>query len=437
MQVFMNIPWDISGDACRLYVKEVHSLQHSMSQALTFTDHSNGISFEAEARAAIQRVRLSLAEVLDELRADPRRPQAMADRLGIGTTLVWRAAQIVVEDDALTAIQHLPGTAARKTLLQAFERAGARPQAIKAVHDAMENFDRMVEVHAGDRDTFDRMLLGLPGERQAERDETQRRLAFLGNSAIWGVEVKTRLSTQVLTPGAGEMLDLTAVSGLSRFRWLRANVPWPVFARRYVGDDGAEQTGPRMEPLEPAAEGGPPLWREFCTGRLPEIRRTVDGQGAVRFETNGGTVGNTGQFSWFNAWTDRGACSRWRDPRNAFVEHNVWSSTPVEMLVFDLFIHRSITLATKPAIQILSQLPGGPGGDHRVCELPVAERVVEFPAGPFDLMMPDLPAYPRMMTKVFAHTGFDAAEFAAYRFRMRYPPIAARAVLRYQFPEKP
>jgi hypothetical protein len=382
-------------------------------------------------------VRLALAEAFDEIGADPRRPQAVADRLGIGTTLVWRAAQIVAEDDALTAIQHLPGTAARKTLLQAFERAGARPQAIKAVQQAMESFDLMVEVHAGDRDTFERMLLGLPGARQAERDEAQRRLAFLGNSAIWGVEVKTRVSTQVLTPGKGDMLDLTAISGLSRFRWLRANVPWPVFARRYVNDDGAEKTGPRMEPLDPTESGGLPLWREFCTGKLPEICRTVDSQGVSRFETVGGTVGNTGQFSWFNAWTDRGACSRWRDPRNAFVEHSVWSSTPVETLVFDLFIHRQIAMTTKPVIQVLSHLPAGPGGDQRVCELPVAERVAEFPAGPFDLMVPDLPAYPRMMAKVFAHVGFDAAEFAAYRFRLRYPPIASRALLRYQLPEKP
>lgn len=416
-----------------------------MSRTPTTINAPDGVSFETEARAAVQWVRLTLAEVLDELGADPRRPQAMADRLSIGTTLVWRVAQIVVEDDALTAIQHLPGTAARKTLLQAFERAGTRPEAIKAVHEAMENFDRMVEVHAGDRDTFDRMLLGLPGERQAERDEAQRRLAFLGNSAIWGVELKTRLSTQVLTPAkgeagtgqGGEMLDLTAISGLSRFRWLRANVPWPVFARRYVDDDGAEQAGPRMEPLDPVGDNGSPLWREFCTGKLPEIRRTVSSQGVTRFETVGGTAGNTGQFSWFNAWTDRCACSRWRDPRSPFFEHNVWSSTPVEMLVFDLFIHRSIALTSKPTIHILSHLPSGPGGDHRECELPVAEKVVEFPAGPFDLMMPDLPAYPRMMAKVFAHTGFDATEFAAYRFRMRYPPIASRAVLRYQLPEKP
>ncbi|HYD00059.1 MAG TPA: hypothetical protein VEB22_02435 [Phycisphaerales bacterium] len=411
-----------------------------MSQAQTITGNADDVSFEAEARAAIQWVRLSFAEVLDELGFDPRRPQAVADRLGIGSTLAWRAAQIVVENDALTAIQHLPGTAARKTLLQAFERAGARPETVKAVHEAIENFDRMVEVHADDRDTFDRMLLGLPGERQAERDEAQRRLAFLGNSAIWGVELKTRLSTQVLTPaadGAGEMLDLTAVSGLSRFRWLRANVPWPVFARRYVDDDGAEQTGPRMEPLDPAGDGSSPLWREFCTGKLPEIRRTVDNQGVTRFETVGGTAGNAGQFSWFNAWTDRGACSRWRDPRNEFFEHNVWSSTPVETLVFDLFIHRSIALTIKPTIHILSHLPSGPGGDHRECELPVAEKVVEIPGGPFDLMMPELPAYPRMMAKVFAHTGFDATEFAAYRFRMRFPPIASRAVLRYQLPERP
>lgn len=401
------------------------------------TAQNPSTGFEREVRAAVQRLRHALAEILGQLGADVRRPQALADQLGVGGSLVWRATQVVADDDAFAAVQHLPGPAARRTLLQSFEVAGARPEAVRAVQEALANFDRVVEVHAGDRDTFSRMLVGLPGERQSQRDEAQRKLAFQGNSAIWGIEAKVRLSTQVLTPSANpQMLDLTAISGLVGLRWLRSDVPWPVFSRRYTAEDGSDLTMAGPEALDQSAEpDSPPLWRDFCAGNLPPIRKTLGHDGVARFELLGGEAGNSGLCTCINAWTDRAALPRWSVPTRRTGEHSVWFTTPVEVLIFDLFVHKSVSFAERPSVHIISHLPGGPGGDHRVSELPIADRIAELD-GPFDLTTPELPVYPRMMSRVFDHLGREPAGYRAFRFRFGFPPIAARAQFRYRLSEE-
>jgi hypothetical protein len=49
---------------------------------------------------------------------------------------------------------------------------------------------------------------------------------------------------------------------------------------------------------------------------------------------------------------------------------------------------------------------------------------------------PLIPEYPKMVQSVFDHLSWDARDFAAYRFSMRYPPIPAVCVVSFPLAER-
>src|SRR5262245_33261519 len=108
--------------------------------------------FEEHARGAARRLRSAIAEAFSSLDADPTRPQALARRFGIDKSLSWRLSRLMTENDPLVAIPHVPGTSGLGIVLRSLKSAGARADVLEGVRNAITEFDRMVELHAGDRE---------------------------------------------------------------------------------------------------------------------------------------------------------------------------------------------------------------------------------------------------------------------------------------------
>ncbi|MCP4246032.1 MAG: hypothetical protein GY778_03190 [bacterium] len=399
--------------------------------------------FEEHVKAVLQRLRAALSEVVAVVGADPTRPQSVAREFGLNKNLTWKISKIIGEEEPHAAIPHIPGRSGMRIFMDSLEQAGAPRDAIASVRGAMSEFERVIDVHAGDRETLEMMLGGLSKDPSGQqRAEAQRKMAFRGNSATWGVQARVQICANFIAPGDDqEWADLAWLSGLTDFRRLRRDAVWAIASARRATDDGTVLPAGMIQPIDPdfADEDSAPLLGAFCSDPTPEINCYTGPDGIIRYELAEGPVGNTAAATCIIGIVGRRFVRRYSAENDTIGEHLARLYTPVELLIHDLFVHKDLSYAFSPELFLYSQLPSGPafptaGRDRGL--LPVAERVIDLGGGPPDVVTPELPRYPHMIRSVFDRLKWDATDFRGFRVKMRYPPIPTLAILRYDLPER-
>jgi hypothetical protein len=361
-------------------------------------------------------------------------PLQVARSLGIDKSLSWKVCRIVTEPDPAQVAARLPGRQGLKIVGKALRRAGASGEAVAAIEVAADRFRAVAARHAGDRDTLAAMLAGSGASETS--GEAQRKQSFIGNSATWGVKAKLQLSSQYLAPSATDrMTDAGTVSGFVGFQRLRNDLPWSVANVGLRDDQGNQLSTERFAPVDPGGmtAGGVPLLSDYCTQPLPAMTMARLRTGAVRLLLGDTPVGKGGAVTILAGWMMRGVLPRYRGSEDESGTHTTALSTPVEVLVHDLFIHRSLQFAMNPQVKIYSQLPSGPlfpadGPDAAAIRIACA---VENLGSPADVTIPEYPAYPSLVDLVTSRLGWKAADFVGFRLRLKYPPIPAMSVLRH------
>jgi len=391
---------------------------------------------------AVNALRSSLAALISEVRGDPAQPQEIARRFGLDKTLTWKISRVICDDDALAGAVHMPGRASVRALVDAMSREGAPEAHVRPVLAAMDRFEEFVEAHCGDRNTFEVMLGGSVGAAHRKRAENARKAFYQGASAIWGVQARVHVSLHFVAPNAGdpERLDLGVMAGLLEFRRLRPDVSWTVATLATYSDKGGLERNWDVRPMDPTLNGGDaPMLAAFCSTPLPRFRRNTARENITRFELTEGSIGIKAAADCITGWVARGAVSRHRTERDQFGEHAIRLSTPVTVLYHDLYVHRSLTFAFKPTVHLYSDLQGGPiypSDGNESGRLPITEEIVELGEGPPSLGVTDIPRHRAMVETGTASMGRSPAEFRGFRFKMKYPPIPAQALYRYNLPER-
>lgn len=406
-------------------------------------DYSDVPKFEDHVKAVVHKLRDNLADILGEVGADPTKPQDMARQLGLNKNLTWKVSHILGESDPYMAIPHIPGKSGLGILVRTLKKNGASAKTLKALRESIDEFERMVEIHAGDRTHLEMMLDSLTHDGEQQRHENHRKLSFLGNSATWGVQARVQLTVNFIAPSQSpDMVDLAWLSGLINFRRLRPDVNWAMASARKSVDDGSLLPLGAIEPIDANFNGSDqaPLMGEYCTDPLPEIRTVSGPESMLRYELMEGPVGNTAAVSCIIGLHGKGFVRRYRCEDDSIGEHIARMSTPVEVLVHDLFVHEELSHAFNPEICLYSQLPGGPMypmSGRNQGRLPLHEKVIDLGRGTSGLMTLEVPRYKLMLQSVYERLGWDEGKFHGFRFKMRYPPIPSLAVLRYDLPEPP
>jgi hypothetical protein len=99
-----------------------------------------------------------------------------------------------------------------------------------------------------------------------------------------------------------------------------------------------------------------------------------------------------------------------------------------------MFVHKDLTFALDPSAHVYSQLPGGPqypAGGKDAALLPVPTDVSDLGSMPPDTTTLEIPEYKAMVEMAIVALGHKLEDFHAYRYRLKYPPIPAMAVLRH------
>jgi len=405
------------------------------------TSEPSTLPFPEHARAVVRTVRGAFSELLTATGADPQDPQSISRSFGLNKNLAWKISKIVQADDPAVVLQQMPGAAGIKIFLRCSERAGANPALVETARGAINEYERLIQVHSGDRATLEMMGSELSAAGRQQRDEYHRRLLFQGASYVWGVQARVMLKVGVVGPGREPgLLDFASLSALVDFRRLRPDVTWVMAARHANNDDGTEMETSPSEAIDSRYGGREqaPLMADFCSQPLPELRRFADPTG-TSFELVEGPVGNTGALTCVVGTLHRGI-PYYRTPANDLGEHTAICDTPSEILIVDLFFHEQFTFAIPPTPTLYSELAAAvpyPGRGRERNRLPLNESLQDLGLGALPLATPEVRRYTQMVRAMFERTGWKPAEFHAFRMKIVYPVCPSALVLRYALPEAP
>ncbi|MFT3683884.1 MAG: hypothetical protein QM783_02970 [Phycisphaerales bacterium] len=282
--------------------------------------------------------------------------------------------------------QFIPGRAGMELFLTAAERGGAAAGAVEEVREAFARFRTMMESHAGDRPTLDLMLgeLSTVAEGPANRPAL-RRAAYLCNSATWGVQVRTRVLAKILHPsaaGAGEdegrggLMDIALVRMFSGMRRVRPDAPLVLSRAVVLDNDGQARRKAVLESLDPDG-GDARLLRRFCSDPAPELVGARTADNVVEQRVVGGPVGEQGAVTLCTGEVQREAASAFADEHNTQSRTAVEVRLPMQRLVIDVWMHRSICPDAVARARTYSELGGTPWyrqPPELVQMLPMSER---------------------------------------------------------------
>ena len=396
-------------------------------------------SFTEDFQDAVLGIRGALTDLLNSAGADPAAPQEIARRFGVNRNLAWKISRIVNGDDAWSVAHLMPGSSGVEIFLKAMSKGGAASTAVEDTRRAVKSFDRMVEVHTGDRRTLEMMISSMGDGDLRERQEAQRRLAFEGNSTTWGVQATTQMFAIFISLNRDEpsMLDLVRIGGLVGFRRLRPDVRWPLFRRFTMNDDGTPV--PELwQPLDPDYDdAGIPLLGEFCSRPVPEIT-SFDLAGERLYELPPGPVGNTASLTCTYGAIYRGFGDARRAEHNTKCEIACNMLTPVENVQIDLLIHESCDFLFEPDVGLYSRLDAWPLHLDEARErkrLPVHGDFRQIGRGVTSMASPAVPRYREMLGLAVDRLGLPGPEFRGFRYTLAFPPIPTMVIASANLPD--
>ena len=380
--------------------------------------------------AAATRLRAAQAALIDVLAlagVGGARPTDLGRQLGLDKTLAWRVARFVEESDPLRAARHFPGGGGVEIVLRAAAEQGVDADRVEAVRVADRKLRDFMRQHAGDRRSFEAMLAR--GRRDPRVESDERRELFRAGSVVWGVRAQAQVLALVLRPSdsVDGMLDVLQVGGLVGLERLRPDLPWIVRRFRVTTDAEREGQSVRRTPLDPNAPttGGMPLIPRFCSRPLPELRRFAGPDGWAYDELIPGPVGREGLVTCISGERYEAAVPfRWSDENNAGT-YRLIVRTPVQHVLFDLYLHESLTHWGEATVRIDSLLEDRPRTEMSAGNgAPILAPAPGARLGtPPRMQSPRYPDHANLIRWAAERAGWGTLdEFRGYRGEFEYPP---------------
>jgi len=409
--------------------------------AVSENDPARTFSAPEDILGVLLELRVALNELLVAAGVDPAKTRATARELDLDRNLVWRMTRLASAEDILSVTRDIPAAKHFAKLCEVCRERGAASEAVGRVEAAVANFEAMVASCLGDRETLDALAAGLEYEDVTQRQESARKLAFMGNSSVWGVQARVNFKATLHAPSRerADRIRTARLSGLVQFRRLR-QVEWPIHRVHGYNDDGSViQLTPH--PLEVRTEVAHdlPLLPQFCSHPLPEIR-TVKTSYGRRYELPAGPIGNAGALTCVFADVFTPEFNRFRTETERYLASMIDLVTPSEAVILDMFLHRDLEFATSPEALLLDRLSierGYQPGRDEQHQLPLSARPLRLGTGVAGAASPQFPEYGKLLQHVIGKLDHDPGEFRGYRVYLRYPPVPSALVMRLAYPEAP
>lgn len=390
------------------------------------SDKQGGQDFSNEAVICVRRAQAAVSELLSGAGLGGARPTEVGRILGVDKTLAWKMSRFSESTDLVKAVKHIPGTSGIEIMLKAAEENGVASEQIEAVRSADRAFREFVRQRAGDRRSFEAMLAAGGRDERVEMEE--RKSFYQSGSAIWGVRAKVQMLTLCLRPSQSidDRIDVLQISGFVNFERLRADVPW-IIRRLWTSDTEASTDNDfERSPIcpEAAKNGSLPVIPEFCTHPLPEINQFRGNNGVIYDEIAPGAIGKHGVLTCITGELYNGALPRSWSPDNTFGRYELVLRTPVEWVMFDIYVHEDLTNFSDFRYSVFGLLEDRPGvGVGKSHDRPIADAEDAIRLGtPPIVQSSRYGEYAHLLRHAFERSGWgDFSSYRGYRAELEYP----------------
>jgi ribosomal protein S18 acetylase RimI-like enzyme len=384
--------------------------------------------FEEDVRKTVLEVKRRIGALMDALPAYIENPHDVYQVLNLDKKLGWRIFRIVHEDDIFFAAQFIPGKHSFGRFLKSCRGKGVPQELLDDAMKAVEEFYGLVEVHSGDRQSLDLMLMTSSDNGRLQAFKTLQKSLYQSQSHMLGLQAETQLNTWIFGPGDDGAFSIAILKGLYKLRRNRRSTRWIVHSECLSAPTGEPLPA---EPVDPRAgadlEKHAPFILNYCSDPLPEVKAITRGACGPTYELVEGPVGNTTLLNSITGTVTRNVFRTADIPPGDDI-HEVFISvyTPVQNLVFDQFVHESLPLAQEPRVEVLGDFNGrgGPLSRRFRCDrLPVETSISIRGNGLDGTYTPLAPDYGDMLGEVFGNLGWDPDEFHLYRVRQELPVV--------------
>ncbi len=399
--------------------------------------------FEEQAREVLRHLRRVLGDVLasvESLRSTYTATDVQR-ALGINSKLSWQVQKFATTEDPLQVAAHLPKPAAMRRFCDAAKKAGATPDNIERLLKALKRFEQIVELHAGDRATFDAMVGSLHGEAAAAHQAQQhQRDAFRAQSHIWGMQAKATISLMIFKAGrVPGTTDGITVAGHVHLRRFRRDARWIVFGRT-VASDKRIVGSHEVQPLIPEDHDryGASMIAKYSTFSGGAFRTIHTPSNLHYIEAVSDEIGNDSAATYFSGdvWRNIAYTQEQDGARTLLARLRV--RIPVEVVYHDIFIHRDLNLSA-PDLRLFGDLRTGDDviAHDDADRLPCYETVSELGTGADAAFAQEFPSYAHLVHDAMTTVGWNPDEFKAFRCRLPYPVLPSTAVVRFTAIDEP
>lgn len=394
-----------------------------------------GSLFHEELQASVLSLRAAIRDLLRSVEADPNRPQEMSRQLKLDKNLAWKVSRLVGAVDTGDALQFLPGDSAMSLLVDAGSKAGASARMCEKVKKAAEHVSKAVREHVGDRPTLELMIDALPSNK-GERLLGSRKMAFRGNSAIWGMQAKARFQTAFIVPNASDplRLDIAILAGWVDLRRIRHDAEWILQRQNPSLEVFCEPIDDASATSEQDRSLG--LLRRFSSSNMPEVilRREKE---SILYQLGPSLLASGGASTIVQAWIFRGMGWLHAKYPGETGEFALGVAAPSEHIVYDIFAHRSCTFIRKANASIHGYViaptqPFKPGD-----RLPIEPTRVDLGQFPPAVGSSIIPNYREMVDFMFERLKLNPIDFMGLRFQTDFPPFPSGMFIEAQLDNPP
>lgn len=375
--------------------------------------------FVEEATTALDALRRSVSQGLEKV-SMRQRAADLRRALDLDAALAWQIHTVSTGDDLLSLGKVVPKSGSMDRFLRALETAGVDERVRGEIRVAYEGFERVVEVHAGDRKTFEAMLNALRPDDGTSLLKA-RREAFAANTGVWGLSVRCIVNCVIFRQRPTGEHDCLCVRGRIGVRGLRPGASIGIYASsRTWGGGYAPAEGTPDVSLD-----GCSLLDYACSQPLPRIegRRVSDGSTRDYLLLDG--LGRQREASVFwRSFTGNFPGGSTQGPQGCSTP----CTEPTELMLIHLLVPRGQTDPGSAAVRFTSgDHMGRPltDPDYAQDQLRFEGRVEHLGSSLESLYLPQAASLPQIVSTELARQGWQDTNFDVYRCIVRYPIMHA------------
>ncbi len=392
---------------------------------------ARGPQLEAEILAVASALRHNMEALVGSVAVGGSGPVALAHALGLDKVLASRVLKALRQQDAVAALYFMPGPEPLRSLVKAAERRGAPPAVATATRAAIDDFERLIDVHVGDRSLLDSILSAWIPDARAEFELRRKQAAFKALSQLKGVQADVVLATCLLAPSDDPaLMDVVWIHGLTGLHRVRPGVVVKIASRRMSAEPSARR--PQTLAGQTIEDTAPPLVPDFCSRPTPEVHvhRVKD---SLFYTLGGDGFGAGSAVDMMFVEVNRselkrpvrpaGATDAWSEARGAYFFAE--AVVPAKSLQFDIIAHEALFAGQEPVLRVHDTAFEGVAdvfdARRELDRLDLLESIVPLGKGLSGVRSGGVPRYQDLIRDVMTRLDYDAARFRAFRCEIDYP----------------